>query len=68
MSLDVATPAAVVDLDRLEANLARWQEHCDSVGLANRPHVKTHKCVEIARRQIELGAAASRARRCTRRR
>jgi D-serine deaminase-like pyridoxal phosphate-dependent protein len=57
VSLDVATPAAVVDLDRLESNLARWQEHCDRVGLANRPHVKTHKCVEIARRQIELGAA-----------
>jgi D-serine deaminase-like pyridoxal phosphate-dependent protein len=56
VSLDVATPAAVVDLDRLEANLARWQEHCDRVGLANRPHVKTHKCVEIARRQVQLGA------------
>jgi D-serine deaminase-like pyridoxal phosphate-dependent protein len=57
LSLDVATPAAVVDLDRLEANLGRWQEHCERVGLANRPHVKTHKCVEIARRQVELGAA-----------
>ena len=56
VSLDVATPAAVVDLDRLEANLARWQAHCDEHGLANRPHVKTHKCVEIARRQVELGA------------
>jgi D-serine deaminase-like pyridoxal phosphate-dependent protein len=50
------TPAAVVDLDRLERNLARWQAHCDEVGLASRPHVKTHKCVEIARRQLELGA------------
>jgi D-serine deaminase-like pyridoxal phosphate-dependent protein len=56
VTLDVATPAAVVDLDRLESNLARWQEHCDRVELANRPHVKTHKCVEIARRQVELGA------------
>jgi D-serine deaminase-like pyridoxal phosphate-dependent protein len=56
VTLDVATPAAVVDLDRLESNLARWQEHCDRVGLANRPHVKTHKCVEIARRQVGLGA------------
>jgi D-serine deaminase-like pyridoxal phosphate-dependent protein len=54
--LDLATPAAVVDLDRLEANLARWQEHADGAGLRNRPHVKTHKCVEIARRQVELGA------------
>ncbi len=56
MTLDIATPAAVVDLDRLEANLARWQAYCDEHGLANRPHIKTHKCVEIARRQVELGA------------
>ncbi len=55
--LDVATPAPVVDLDRLERNLARWQERCNELGLANRPHVKTHKCVEIARRQLALGAA-----------
>ena len=39
-----------------ERNLARWQEHCDRHGLANRPHVKTHRCVEIARRQLSLGA------------
>jgi len=51
------TPAVVVDLDRLERNLERWQAHCDRVGLANRPHVKTHRSVEIARRQLALGAA-----------
>jgi D-serine deaminase-like pyridoxal phosphate-dependent protein len=57
MSLeDIETPAAVVDADRLESNLARWQEHCDRHELANRPHVKTHKCGEIAQRQLELGA------------
>ena len=54
--LDVVTPAAIVDLDRLDDNLARWQAHCEGAGLANRPHVKTHKCVEIAKRQLELGA------------
>jgi hypothetical protein len=53
---DIETPAAVVDAERLESNLARWQEHCDHPELANRPHVKTHKCVEIARRRLELGA------------
>ena len=52
----IETPAAVVDADRLEANLARWQEHCDRHGLANRPHVKTHRCIEIAQRQLSLGA------------
>ncbi len=54
--LDVATPTPVVDLDTLERNLARWQQRCDELGLGNRPHIKTHKCVEIARRQVELGA------------
>ena len=54
MRLD--TPAAVVDVERLERNLERWQAHCDRVGLANRPHVKTHRSVEIARRQVALGA------------
>ena len=50
------TPVAVVDLDRLDRNLRRWQDHCDRVGLANRPHVKTHRSVEVACRQLELGA------------
>lgn len=53
----IDTPAAVVDLDRLERNLERWQRYADEAGLRNRPHVKTHRCVEIARRQIALGAA-----------
>lgn len=52
----IETPAAVVDLDRLERNLSRWQAECDRLGFVNRPHVKTHKCVEIARRQVALGA------------
>ena len=50
--IEVDTPAVVVDVDRLQRNLERWQAHCDAVGLANRPHVKTHKSVEIARRQV----------------
>ena len=53
---ELDTPAAVVDLDRLETNIARWQAEADRLGLANRPHVKTHKCVEIARRQLDAGA------------
>jgi len=52
----IDTPAAVVDLERLERNLARWQEETDRLGLANRPHMKTHRCSAIARRQLELGA------------
>ena len=53
---DLPTPAVLVDLDRLEANLGSWQAAVTSSGARFRPHVKTHKVVEIAARQIELGA------------
>lgn len=54
--LEPDTPALVVDADRLTRNLVRWQRYCEVHGLANRPHAKTHKCVEIARQQVGLGA------------
>jgi hypothetical protein len=53
---ELDTLVAVVDLDRVDRNLERWQAYCDKVGLANRPHIKTHRSVEIARRQVALGA------------
>ena len=53
----MATPALVIDLQALERNIAAMQEHCNRVGLKLRPHAKTHKSVEIARRQIKAGAA-----------
>ncbi|HEX6971863.1 MAG TPA: D-TA family PLP-dependent enzyme [Limnochordia bacterium] len=53
---EVETPAVAIDLDLVEQNLRRWQAYCDQHGIANRPHIKTHKIVELARRQIELGA------------
>jgi D-serine deaminase-like pyridoxal phosphate-dependent protein len=53
---DVETPALVVDLDRLRANVERMAAVAGSGGLCLRPHAKTHKCVEIARMQVEAGA------------
>lgn len=53
---ELPTPALLVDLDRLEANLSRWQDALDATGVRFRPHVKTHKIPDIAARQIELGA------------
>jgi len=50
------TPAVAVDLDRVERNIARLQAMCDAAGIANRPHIKTHKSPEIARLQREAGA------------
>ena len=51
---DLPTPALVVDVDRLEANLRTMAERCARLGVSLRPHVKTHKCVEIAERQRAL--------------
>jgi D-serine deaminase-like pyridoxal phosphate-dependent protein len=50
------TPAAVVDLDRLEANINKLQKYLDEHGVANRPHIKTHKIPEIAHMQLNAGA------------
>jgi D-serine deaminase-like pyridoxal phosphate-dependent protein len=53
---DVETPAVVVDLARLEANIARLQHAMNERGVALRPHAKTHKSVRVARMQLEAGA------------
>ncbi len=49
---EIRTPAALVDLDRLEANTSRISERVRLLGAKLRPHVKTHKCVEAARLQV----------------
>ena len=53
---EVETPVAVVDLDRLDANLRDLQSYADAHGIALWPHTKTHKSPEIGLRQLELGA------------
>jgi D-serine deaminase-like pyridoxal phosphate-dependent protein len=53
---EYGTPCAVIDLDRVERNIARIQAACDAVGLANRPHIKTHKSPWLANMQIAAGA------------
>jgi len=50
------TPAVVVDLDRLDRNLARVADYAANHGLAMRPHVKTHKSPFVAAAQLRLGA------------
>lgn len=52
----IATPALVVDLDRLEQNLRRLAEYFASRPAKLRPHFKSHKCVELARRQLATGS------------
>lgn len=50
------TPSVVIDLDRLDQNLRQTSERAAKAGVKLRPHIKTHKSVWIAKRQIELGA------------
>lgn len=54
--LPLSTPAVVVDRRILEANIARVADSAARRGLALRPHAKTHKIPEIARRQMAAGA------------
>ena len=51
-----STPAVVVDLDVVARNIARHQAACDAAGLANRPHIKTHKSPVLAGLQRDAGA------------
>ncbi|MFB6376123.1 MAG: alanine racemase [Bradymonadaceae bacterium] len=48
---DLPTPSLVLDLDVLETNLEDMAQRCHERATDLRPHVKTHKCIEIARRQ-----------------
>ena len=54
--IDAPTPALVVDRAVLDTNIEGMAGLARSVGATLRPHVKTHKSVEIARRQVAAGA------------
>ena len=54
---ELDTPALLVDLDVLEANLAEMAAVAGRAGVRLRPHTKTHKSPEIARMQVAAGAA-----------
>jgi len=53
---EVDTPALVLDLDAFERNLRRMQQAVAGRGIRVRAHAKTHKCPEIAQRQVAAGA------------
>lgn len=54
---ELPTPAVLVDVHRLEANLDAMQAHAEAQGVTLRPHTKTHKSVDMARRQVGKGAS-----------
>ena len=53
---ELDTPALLIDYDAMERNLVAMARHAAAQGIGLRPHVKTHKCPIIAKRQVELGA------------
>src|SRR5580704_5576049 len=53
---ELTTPALVLDLETFERNVGAYQREIKLHGLKARPHAKSHKCAEIARRQIAAGA------------
>ena len=53
---ELETPVPVIDIDIVERNVKTWQERCDKLKLANRPHIKTHKIAGLAQYQVSQGA------------
>ncbi|HEV7252494.1 MAG TPA: D-TA family PLP-dependent enzyme [Mesorhizobium sp.] len=53
---DLTTPVPLIDEDVVDGNIARVQSFMDRIGLRFRPHIKTHKIPDLARRQIAAGA------------
>lgn len=50
------TPALLIDLPAMTRNIERMAAFAKARGIGLRPHVKTHKSIEIARRQVAAGA------------
>lgn len=53
---NLMTPSLLVDFERLESNIKKMAVKAESNGVDLRPHIKTHKCTEIGRMQLERGA------------
>ncbi len=53
---DLPTPVILVDEERLDRNILGMQRACDEAGVELRPHIKTHKLVPVAVRQLAAGA------------
>ena len=53
---DIETPALVIEAASLDTNIERMQAAARAAGISLRPHAKTHKSPDIARRQRQAGA------------
>jgi threo-3-hydroxy-D-aspartate ammonia-lyase len=55
--LEIETPALLLYHDVMERNLKHMADRAKQLGVALRPHIKTHKCLKLGRRQQSYGAA-----------
>jgi D-serine deaminase-like pyridoxal phosphate-dependent protein len=53
---ELETPCLVLDLDILEANIAKMKAYCGDNGVAWRPHAKVYKSTALAKKVVEAGA------------
>jgi D-serine deaminase-like pyridoxal phosphate-dependent protein len=53
---ELDTPAALIDVARMERNVSRMQARMNALGVRFRPHVKTTKCLDVLRAQLAAGA------------
>ena len=53
---EIPTPTVIFDLDQVQRNLTAMADYTKSHGLKLRPHIKTHKSLAMAQRQIDSGA------------
>lgn len=48
---DLLSPVALVDIERVDRNIADMATKAKDNGVQLRPHIKTHKCIEIGKKQ-----------------
>ena len=56
---DLRTPAVLIEVAKLDANLRDMQDCCNAAGVELWPHCKTHKMVQVLKRQLGLGAVGA---------
>ena len=54
---EISTPAALLDVTRMQRNISTMQQRMNALGVKLRPHVKTSKCVDVVKQQIAAGAS-----------
>lgn len=54
--MNLSTPYVAIDLDKVETNIKKMVGRLRKAGIQHRPHIKSHKAIELAKLQLDLGA------------